>query len=124
MMSMERSTKESIPVQLIIPACNAFHNRGSDESGVASYFNAYLSDINCKSYLESFIGNRFNILFSNAAALYFHKNSIIDFLCKFPNPTNLLKSVDELINSSFNFACVRGLGRINNVVTGPLWRIG
>ena len=90
---------------------------------VASYFNAYLPDINCKSYLESFIGNRFNILFYNASALYFHKDSIIDFLCKFPNPNNLLKSVDELINNPFNLACVRGLGIVNKVATGPLWRI-
>ena len=117
------STKESSPVQLIRLACKAFHVRGSDECGVASYFNAYLSDINCKSYLESFIGNRFNILFYNASALYFHKDSSIDFLCKFPNPNNLLKSVDELINNPFNLACVRGLGIVNKVATGPLWRI-
>ena len=49
--------------------------------------------------------------------------SIIEFLCKFPNPINLLKSVDELIDNPFNLASVRGLGIVNKVATGPLWRI-
>ena len=75
------------------------------------------------SNFVSFIGNRFNILFYNAAALYFHMESITNFLETFPNPNHLLKSVGELMENPFNIACVRALGIVNKVITEPFWRI-
>ena len=91
------TTKESSPVQLIRIACKAFHVRGSDECGVASDFNAFLSESNQMSHFVSFIGNRFNILFYTAAAFYFHMESITNFLETFPNQNHLLKSVGEFL---------------------------
>jgi len=117
------NTKESSPTQLVRIACKAFHVRGSDECGVASHFNAYLRTKEVKSYFQSFIGNRFNILYYNAAALNFHKGEVEDFLHRWPEPNKLLKSVDELMKNKFNMACVRALGITDKVLTGPLWRI-
>ena len=88
------TTKESSPVQLIRIACKAFHPRGSDECGVASPFTSMLSEMNETNHFASFIGNRFNILYHNAAALYFHKEHIETFL-----KNRLLKSVNELIQN-------------------------
>ena len=67
------NTKECGAARLVRTACKAFEARGSDECGVASYFNSYLAVINEKSMFVPFISNRFNILFYNAAALYYHK---------------------------------------------------
>ena len=51
----------------------------SEEAGVASYFNSYLAGQSRKSSFAPFISNRFNILFYNAAALYYHADSIKKF---------------------------------------------
>ena len=117
------TTKESSPVQLIRIACKAFHPRGSDECGVASPFNSFLSEINETNRFASFIGNRFNILYHNAAALYYHKEHIKNFLENWPNPNRLLKSVNELLENPFNLACVRALAIVDKILTGPLWRL-
>ena len=117
------NTKESSPTQLIRIACKAFHPRGSDECGVASYFNAFLSKRDQSNLFASFIGNRFNILYYNASALYFLKDAIKDFIEGWPEPNKLIKSVDELMQNPFNMACVRALGIVDKIVTGPFWRI-
>ena len=84
------NTKESCAARLVRTGCKAFQVRGSDEAGVASYFNSFLSGRNEKSFLVPFIGNRFNILFYNAAALYYHSDAVKDFFNDSPNPNNLL----------------------------------
>ena len=117
------NTKESSPTQLIRIACKAFHPRGSDECGVASYFNVFLSKRDQSNLFASFIGNRFNILYYNASALYFLKDAINDFIEGWPEPNKLIKSVDELMQNPFNMACVRALGIVDKIVTGPFWRI-
>ena len=53
-------SKESGAFRLIRTACKAFHARGSDECGVASYFDSFLKFDDLKS---KFVGNRFNKAF-------------------------------------------------------------
>ena len=117
------NTKECGAARLVRTACKAFEARGSDECGVASYFNSYLAVINEKSMFVPFIGNRFIILFYNAAALYYHKEAVKKFLASWPNPNNLLKAVNEDISNKVYLAEVRALGIINKLLTGPLWRL-
>ena len=69
-------TKESSPCQLVRLTCKAFHERGSDKCGVASHFNAFLSEFDIKNSFASFIGNRFNILYYNSSVLYFLKDKV------------------------------------------------
>ena len=67
-------------------SCEAFHPRGSQNAGAASEFNAYLNEVGAeKNWMVQFIGNRFNILFYNSAAVFFHKAHIEEFLTKLPS---------------------------------------
>ncbi|XP_065656137.1 uncharacterized protein LOC136081830 [Hydra vulgaris] len=117
------SGKECGAVRLVRTTCKAFHTRGSEEAGVASWFNSFLSSRNDKSYFVPFIGNRFNILYYNAAALYYHKDSIPEFLNAWPNSNNLLKAIKEDITNLVFIAEVCTLGIIDKLLTGPMWRI-
>ena len=45
------NTKQSGVARLVRITCKAFHIRGSDEAGVASYFNSYLAGQSEKSNL-------------------------------------------------------------------------
>jgi E1A/CREB-binding protein len=117
-------TSESGAARLIRTACKAFHKRGSDEAGVAGYFNSFLiGKGEDKCMFAPFIGNRFNILFYNGAALYYHSESIKEFISQWPNPNNLLKAVYEDISNLLFLAESRALGIFDKLITGPLWRL-
>ena len=63
---------ESGTVRLIRTACKAFSKHGCEQSGVYQSFTTYLLSNNItKNPLLSFRGNRFNILFYDAGALYY-----------------------------------------------------
>ena len=117
------NSKESCAVRLVRTTCKAFHSRGSQQSGVASHFNSFLAGKNDKSYLENFIGNRFNILFYNATAVYYHREEISSFVKAWHNPNNLLKAVFKDISNELFLSEVRALGIVDKLVTGPLWRL-
>ena len=117
------SKKESGAFRLIRTACKAYHKRGSNECGVAQHFNSFLSSRGETPHLESFVGNRFNVVFHNAAALYFHKESITNFFHAWPNKNNLLQAVNEDLSNKLFLAEVRALGIVDKLVTGPFWRI-
>ena len=82
-------------LHVVRTAAKAFHPTGSDEAGVASYFDSFLKGKNEKLKIVSFRGSRFNILFYDADATYYHREHIIYFLKSWPNPNNLLKAVSE-----------------------------
>ena len=60
------NNKESCVSRLVRTSCKG----GSDECGVASYFNSFLAGSGQKSLFAPFIGNHFNILYYNADVLY------------------------------------------------------
>ena len=116
-------TNESGAVRLVRNACKAFHPRGSDEAGVADYFQSYLHEQGKKLQLMSYIGNRLNVQFYNGGAIYFHREDIKSFLKGWPNPNNLLKAVSEDMENKVHLAELRALGIIDKLITGPFWRI-
>jgi hypothetical protein len=72
--------------------------------------------------LTSFRGNRFNVLFENAAGVFFMKNEIMDFLQG--NASNqLLKSVAFDISTPEYLAGCKALGLVSFLITLPLWTI-
>ncbi|XP_070547896.1 uncharacterized protein [Ptychodera flava] len=73
--------------------------------------------------LESYKGNRFNIMYYNAAAVYYHASDILQFITNWPNPNRLLSAVSEDLQIPVYKAEIRALGLIDKVVTGPYWRI-
>ena len=95
----------------------------SNEADVASHFNSYLAGQWRKSSFASFIINSFKILFCNAAALYYHADSIKNFIRKFPNPNNLFKAVQEDITNEVFLAKGHAFGIIDKILTAPLWKI-
>ena len=73
--------------------------------------------------LAHFKGNQFNILFHNAAGVYFLKNLIAEFLTGvLGTPNKLLKSVLSDVQDVFNIAGCKALGLIDKLVTTPFWR--
>ena len=95
----------------------------SEEAGVASYFNSYLAGQSRKSSFAPFISNRFNILFYNAAALYYHADSIKNFIRRFSNPNSLFKAVQEDITNEIFLAKARAFGITDKILAAPIWRI-
>lgn len=74
--------------------------------------------------LQPFKGHRFNILFQNAACLYFLHPHMIAFLEKSDTENKrLLKSVLSDLHISFYVAGLKALGLISKMVTTPLWNL-
>ena len=117
------SSNESRSCRLTRTACEAFHPRGSQTAGVSEYFDVHLSENGLESKLVEFIGNRFNIIFYNSAAVFYHKSHIQDFLFKWPSPNRLLQLVAKDIVEPVYLAGVRALGILDKIVTGPFFRL-
>ena len=86
-----------------------------------SHFAVHLRNSPVK--LASFCGNRFNILFWNAAFVLFHQRHFMSFFFFdiYGTPNNLLEAVQEDLNEIKNIAGCRALGAINKPLTGPYW---
>lgn len=120
-----RKQKESGCLRLIRTVSKAFSCGGDEKSGVFGPFNLY-----CKPFLqekglnslplERFRGNRFNILFSNAAAVYFLLPKITEFL-QGNDSNRLLKSIKFDISKPEFVAGCKALGLIAYFITIPLW---
>lgn len=116
---------ESGIVRLVRTACKALSKHGSEQSGVYQSFTTYLSSNNLpKNPLATFKGNRFNILFYDAGAVY-HISPLIEkfFTEVWQTPNQLLRAVLADIKVPEYKAGCKALGVINKIITGPLWRV-
>ncbi|CAH1248547.1 Hypp8230 [Branchiostoma lanceolatum] len=73
--------------------------------------------------MVTFRGNRFNILFYNATAVYHHHKHIVSFVSSWPDPNGLLKAVKADAHQKVYFAGVRALGIIKKTITGLFFRL-
>ncbi|KAJ8364705.1 hypothetical protein SKAU_G00135360 [Synaphobranchus kaupii] len=73
--------------------------------------------------MVTFTGNRVNILCYSAAAVYYHRNHIVDLIQSLPNPNQLLRSIVVDAQEKAHLAEVRALGIVDEMVTGPFWRL-
>jgi len=111
-------------VRLIRTTCKALEAHCSEQAGNHVQFKAYLEMAGYGSIpLARFVGNRFNILFYNAAGVYYLREQIVAFYDKaFGTPNRLHSAVrDDLRRPEYLAAC-RALGIIDKLITGPLWR--
>ena len=111
--------------RMIRTACKAFHHRGSEQAGCSLYFRTYCrSNGILKIPLAPFRGNRFNIIFYDAAGVYFLKSHMKEYLHHHhPGTLNrLLQAVLSDLQVSHFVAGARALGIIDKVITGPFWR--
>ena len=110
---------------MIRTACKAFYHRGSEQAGCSLYFGTY-SQTNgiLKIPLAPFRGNRFNIIFYDAAGVYFLKSHMKEYLWHHhPGALNrFLQAILSDLQVSHFIAGARTLGIIDNVITGPFWR--
>lgn len=101
-------------------SCKAFHHRGSEQAGCSTHFRSFLRRKGIsKIPLASFVGNRFNILFYDAAGIFYLKSHMIDYLV---NSHRLLQFVLRDLKSPFIIAGCKALGIVDKLITGPFWR--
>ena len=116
---------ESGTVRLVRTASKALSKHGSEQSGVYQPFTAYLSSHGVtRNPLASFRGNRFNILFYDAGALFTIAPLVEKFFMEvWQTPNQLLRAVlADIQVPQFRSGC-KALGLINKMITGPLWRV-
>ena len=123
--SEDNSASSSGTQRLVRTACKAFHHQGSQQCGSFTMFKEYLKGHQIdKIPLARFIGNRFNILFYDAAGVYYLHSHMISFIetVHGHQANRLLQAVlADLRNPVYITGC-RALGLIDKVITGPLWR--
>lgn len=112
---------------LIRIVCKAFHSRGCEKSGCCVHFRTYVRRLGINNIpLAAFRGNRFNIIFYDAAGVFFLRTQIEKYLLYHHNgPLNLLlQSVlrDIHVRVPKYIAGCKALGIIDKVITGPFWR--
>jgi len=116
--------------RLVRSASKAFGvgSGGDEKSGCQGNFKTFASEFlqehGMRSVpLRSYRGTRFNILFSNAAAVFFLQPVMKDFLKKFGAGNKLLQSVLFDLKTPEFVAGVKALGLISKLVTCPLWTV-
>ena len=121
---LKRKSESGI-VRLIRTACKVLSKHGSEQSGVYLPFTSFLSSNGIKwNPLASFRGNRFNILFYDAGAVFYISDLVIKFFKEvWQTPNQLLRAVLSDIQVPEHLAGCKALGLVNKVVTCPLWRI-
>lgn len=104
--------------RLIRSVCQFLGPGGNAVAGVPEDFNQFLNTRQKKNHLQKFERTRFNILFKNAAAVYYHLSDIEEFLVLCQN-TLLSKAVKADTGVSCFRGEVRSLGLFYKFVTEP-----
>ena len=117
---------ESVVARLMRTTCKAIARGADEKSGCHGPFKTFiLSQLKLDSLhsvpLQPFRGNRFNILFSNAAGLFYLHRHLLNFLKCF-EPKKLLRSVYHDLQEPFLLAGCKALGLLSYTVMAPLWR--
>ena len=113
---------ESNTTQTIRRTCKAFQKHGSEQAGAMAPFAIHLRNLPVK--LTTFSGNRFIVLFWNAACVIYHQQHFSSFFEVYGTPNNFLRAVQGDLNEIENIAGFRALGIINKLVPGPYRRRG
>ena len=111
-------------VCLLFTACKALSKHGSEQSCVYMSFTSHIMSSGKKNPLASFRGNRFNILFYAAGALYYISDAVDTFFGVVWQTLNqFLRAVVSDIEVPEYLAGCRALGLVNKVFTRLLWHV-
>lgn len=101
----------------------AFYSRGSQQAGCSTHFHAFLWNNNIdKIPLATFHGNCFNIMFYDAAGVYFLKDYMLNYLRISHGSLNLLLQAFLADLKVLHYIPrIKALGIIDKLITGPLW---
>ena len=120
-----RKIYEPGTTRLVRTVCKALAEGADEKSGCHGSFLEYvrptlLEDGFRRLPLEPFHGNRFNIIFQNAASVFYLADHITSFL-EGGAENKLLKSVLHAIKVTDYLAGCKALGLVSFLVTMPLW---
>ncbi|WAQ97077.1 hypothetical protein MAR_029767, partial [Mya arenaria] len=125
-----RKSYEPGTCRLVRVAAKAFGvgSVGDEKSGCQGAFRTYIHDFLHDNHLtsvplKSYRGSRFNILFANAASVYFLHEHMLSFLKNVGAENRLLKSILFDLEVHEYVAGLKALGLISKMVTSPLWCI-
>ncbi|KAK6194825.1 hypothetical protein SNE40_000369 [Patella caerulea] len=96
---------------------------GSQRFGRFTDWEAFLEERNIHNFLVSFLRHRFNILFVNGGAAFYHREHIAEFFHCLTAPNKLMKCISESIISPVCVAECRALGIFGVLISQPLWKI-
>ena len=117
-------SSEAAAVRYVRMACEVMGPRGDEKSGCRDAWIAYCSFNSKPSMISSFKANRFNNLFQAGAALFHHRQDIIQFLRDYmPDRNQKLDSVlcDALSDQVHVYILV--LTMLFFRLTGPYWQL-
>ena len=120
---------ESGSVRLIRTACKALSKHGSEQSGVYQPFSTFLASNGIKrNPLASFRGNRFNILFYDAGAVFYVSDQVRKLLKEvWQTPNQLLRAVlSDIQVPEYTCLGVKHLvlsTRLSQALYGELWKV-
>ena len=115
------SNGESGTLCLIRIVCKAVSHRGCEKSGRMISFEICMEEKTIfRLPIYQFLGNRSNILFINAAGVYYLFDHLVDFFDNIELENRLLVAVHwDLKVLAYKVGC-RALGFIEKLITGPL----
>lgn len=115
---------EAGTTRMVRTVCKAVQDRGCEKAGKPVEFRDFLqTQGQVKEVpLASFKGNRFNILFHNAAGVYYLLNDLLSFAEDHKSDNKLFSAVNADLNILSFQAGARALGIVSKMVTGPMWR--
>lgn len=120
-------TQNPIAYDLIYQVAKAFVlTSGCQKSGDALDFSDYLNEMNVpKCKIITFLHNRFNVLFHDGGAVYYHRKHIYDFLSsgRCSKNNRLLTTIRDTINNVHLLAECRALGIIGKLIAAPMWNL-
>ena len=116
---------DSGTVRLVRTTCKALAKGADEKSGAYRQWNTYLRNAGVsKRYLQTFHGNRFNIVFLLGGCVFHLRSHIWNFLnCTIGQTNGLLKAVHADVQQNTFMAGCKVLGILNKMITAPLWRI-
>ena len=116
--------KNSETYDFIKSVCDLLQSPGSKTMGRAPLFTAYLNNKGKSNQLIPFYGNRFNLLFKDAAMVLHHYEDIKDFLVNKLDADNLLiKKIKMYLESDIYLAGVSALSKMYYAITEPVERL-
>ena len=121
-------TNEAATVRLVRTSCKAFAAGADEKSGVYGQFRIFAKEFLHHHHLHSlpiipFRGSRLNILFDNAAGMFFLREQMLQFLQPFGAENRLTKVVLCDIQVPELLASCKALGLVGRLVTQPLWSV-
>ncbi|XP_069103061.1 putative leucine-rich repeat-containing protein DDB_G0290503 [Argopecten irradians] len=118
--------QQSAASELIRACAKAFMvTSGDEKSGDALEFKHFLDSMEQKFHFITFKHNRFNVLFHDAGAMYFHCKHVLEYLSsgRTSKCNKLLTAIHNGCENERILSECRALGLVGKLICGPLWRL-